>query len=327
MVLVLGVKLAVTAAGILQISQGNSAYTVGSIVALISLIDKLYEPIAELNIKMVDYRLNLPAVRRVQEVLDAPDVQNLESGVAFKLIEGRVEAKEVSCRIGDAEPLKNFCCAISGGRTAIVGASGCGKSTFLRALTGICQGYEGSLRIDGQEVRDMRLYDLYGGAHILNQDAPVFSGTVRDNLAPTGGFSDGQLYDALEKVDMHQLVRGWPQGLDEHIGERGTRLSGGERQRLALARVLLDRRGLVLLDESTSNIDTVLEQKIFQELFAQNNTVISVMHRLSCVKDFDRIIVIDGGHVSASGSFDELLQNSQVFQSLWNAYQKSAQEV
>lgn len=325
-VLVLGVKLAVMAGGIVQISQGSTAYTVGSIVALISFIDKLYQPIADFNIKLVDYRLNHPAVRRVQEILDAPQIPNLDSGTPFCLTAGHIEAHGLRYYIGEARLLNGFDCSIPGGRTAIVGPSGSGKSTFLRVLTGICQGYSGSVSIDGQEVSGMRLYDLYGSVHILSQETPVFSGTVRENLAPIGSFSDEQLYAVLEKVDLADLVCGWPLGLDEPIGERGIRLSGGERQRLALARVFLDRRGLVLLDESTSNIDTALERRIFSELFAQGCAVVSVMHRLSCVGNFDRIIVVDAGQVTGSGSFEELLQDNSVFQGLWEASQKGEKD-
>ncbi len=324
-ILVLIVKVAILVSSIFQMTGGNPAYSVGTIVALLTFVDKLYNPIAIFNVRLIDYKLHRAALQRAQDILDCRDTENLDSGAPFRYKDGTIHAKDLHYTAGNTPILKDFSVSIAGhSSVGVVGASGSGKSTLLKAILGINQDYSGSIAIDGQEIRETCLNDLYGWVSMVTQEAPVFAGTLRENLALGAGkqVSDDQIYRALDAVDLKQLVESFEHGLDQPIGEKGIKLSGGERQRLALARVLLAGRAIILLDEATSNIDSILEKKIFDRLLSDKNaTFVSVMHKLSNIQNFDNILVVDQGRIAAQGSFDELMVQSPLFRRLWRTHQ------
>ncbi|MBG6183826.1 ABC-type multidrug transport system fused ATPase/permease subunit [Arthrobacter sp. CAN_A214] len=207
----------------------------------------------------------------------------------------------------------------AGSRTALVGPSGAGKSTVLALLERFYEPTSGSISYDGAPISSMPRSALRQRMGLVEQEAPVLSGTLADNLrlaAPTA--SDADLEAALDAVGLTALIGRSEDGLQLNLGEDGVRLSGGQRQRHAWARTILADRPVLLLDEPTSSVDSRTEQLLQQTLgrAAQNRTVIVVAHRLSTVADFDQILVLDGGRVVAGGTHAELLVGNELYRDM-----------
>jgi len=205
------------------------------------------------------------------------------------------------------------------GMTAFVGPSGAGKTTVFSLIERFYEPDAGRVLVDGRDVRDWPLGELRAAIGYVEQDAPVLSGTLRENLlfgAPDAG--DDDLAEVLRTTRLDGQVARLPDGLDTLVGHRGTRLSGGERQRVAIARALLRRPRLLLLDEATSQLDAVNEAALRDTIAdaAHTTTVLVVAHRLSTVTMADRIIVIDGGRVRAVGTHAELLASDPLYAEL-----------
>ena len=192
-----------------------------------------------------------------------------------------------------------------GGMTAFVGPSGAGKTSVLSLIERFYEPDQGRVAVDGRDVRDWPIEQLRASIGYVEQDAPVLSGTLRENLvfgAPDA--TDDEVQEALRTTRLVAMVAGLPKGLETTVGHRGMKLSGGERQRVAIGRALLRRPRLLLLDEATSQLDAV------------NESVLVVAHRLSTVTMADRIIVMDAGRVRAIGSHTELVSQDPLYREL-----------
>ena len=210
-----------------------------------------------------------------------------------------------------------------GSFTALVGESGCGKSTAASILMGRNKGYTGSVTIGGVELREVNESSLLRNITYVSHQSYLFKGTVRDNLLmgkPSA--SDDELWAVLERVNLAGFLKA-EQGLDTHLLEKASNLSGGQCQRLALARALLHDSPVYIFDEATSNIDVESENDIMAEIhrLARGKTVILISHRLANVVRADNIYVLDGGNIAEHGSHKELLQNHGLYERLWNAQQ------
>ena len=210
-----------------------------------------------------------------------------------------------------------------GGFTALVGESGCGKSTIASILMGRNRGYGGSIKIGGVELSDISETNLMENITYISHQSYIFKGTVRDNLLMgKPAASDGQLWTALDQVNLADFLRS-ENGLDTLLTERGGNLSGGQCQRLALARALLHDSPVYIFDEATSNIDVESENDIMAQIhtLAKSRTVILISHRLVNAADADRIYVMEKGSVAEHGTHAELLQQNGQYTALWNAQQ------
>ena len=210
-----------------------------------------------------------------------------------------------------------------GSFTALVGESGCGKSTIAAILMGRKKGYMGSVTIGGVELKDISESSLLQNITYVSHQSYLFKGTVRDNLLMgRPGASDGDLWAVLERVNLAGFLKG-AQGLDTPLLEKASNLSGGQCQRLALARALLHDSPVYLFDEATSNIDVESENDIMAEIcrLAESKTVILISHRLANVVQADKIYVLDGGKVAESGSHAELLEKNGLYKRMWTAQQ------
>ncbi len=211
-----------------------------------------------------------------------------------------------------------------GGFTAVVGESGCGKSTVAGILLGRCRGYSGSVTAGGTELSDIREEDLLRNITCVTHQSYIFKGTVRDNLlAGKPGASDQELWAVLERARLADYLRS-ENGLDTAVTEQGASLSGGQRQRLALARALLHDSPVYIFDEATSNIDVESENDIMAEIhrLARTRTVILITHRLANAAAADRIYVLDGGRVAESGTHEALLAGNGAYAELWRTQQE-----
>lgn len=207
-----------------------------------------------------------------------------------------------------------------GQTVALVGESGSGKSTLVKLICGLLKKQQGSIFIDGTDIDAIELDSYYEHLAYLSQDTAVFDGTIRENIVFEEVISDDEIYKYLKEVNLYEKVKSLKYKLDTRIGERGIQLSGGERQRLALARVMANKKDILILDEATSALDTVNEQMIINHIMRsmEKSTIIMVAHRIQSIKNADMIIVFKDFKINGIGTFDELIRTNQYFQELWD---------
>lgn len=306
--------------GILAYAWKNGSLSIGSVVALITLIDNAYTPIAIFNVLYVQYKLNKTAWLRFMVLLELKEDEQLQQGVIFHTLINEIRVEDLSFSYENKEVLASVNLIIKKGeKVAFVGESGSGKSTLAKVLIGLLKYEEGNILFDDEPLKNILLESLYGKMSYLSQDTPVFDGTIRENLVFDKEASKADIHACLENTQLLPMIAALDRGVDTKIGEKGTCLSGGEKQRLALARLWFDDSDIVVLDEATSALDNVTEGIVMKNVLAQINhaTVIAVAHRLSSISGFDRIIVFRNGKIVGNGTFEELLENNSYFYDLY----------
>lgn len=306
--------------GILGYAWKNNHLSVGSVVALITLIDNAYTPIAIFNVIYVQYKLNKTAWMRFTGLLDLKEDTQLEQGTDFAAPLNRICIEDLSFSYENKEVLKSVSLTIKKGeKIAFVGESGSGKSTLTKILVGLLKYNEGNILFDDKPLKNISLESLYEKVSYLSQDTPVFDGTLKENLVFDNEASEADIHVCLEKTRLLSMLGALPKGVETRIGEKGACLSGGEKQRLALARLWFDNPDIVVLDEATSALDNVTEGVVMKNVLAQINhaTVIAVAHRLASIRKFDRIVVFRNGKIVGNGTFEELLENNSYFFDLY----------
>lgn len=306
--------------GILAYAWRNNHLSIGSVVALITLIDNAYTPIAIFNVIYVQYKLNKTAWMRFTGLLDLKEDTQLEQGIDFPAPLSEIHVEDVSFSYENKEVLQSVRLTIKRGeKIAFVGESGSGKSTLTKILVGLLKYDKGNILFDDEPLKNISLESLYEKVSYLSQDTPVFDGTIRENLVFDREVSENDIHVCLEKTHLLSLLAALDKGVETKIGEKGTCLSGGEKQRLALARLWFDNSDIVVLDEATSELDNVTEGIVMKNVLEQikHATVIAVAHRLTSIREFDRIIVFRNGKIVGNGTFDELLENNSYFFDLY----------
>lgn len=321
------IKIIILISGISNILTGNT--TVGILVALLSFVDKIYNPIAIFNVLYVDYKLNKVTYDRLQKFLELPEDMNLYHGRLVEQIVGNIQLKDVQFYYGDVPILKDISINIPAGTSiALVGESGGGKSTIIKLLTGLLKKKDGSLLVDGVDIDDINLNSFYDHISYISQDPPIFDASIRENIIFDTCISDEEINHVLTLVNLKNKVDSLPKGLNTIVGERGVLLSGGERQRLAVARAIIQNRQVLIMDEPVSALDTINEEMIMKQigLFFKEKVVIIVAHHLQYVQNFDQIMVLRKGEIVAIGTFDELTQSCAYFREIWDKDQRRKEE-
>ena len=308
--------------GILFYAWKTQNLTVGSVVALIALIENAYTPIAIFNVLYVQYKLDKASYKRFEEFLGLKDDDQLRNGNAISAAVGEIAIKNLSFQYGERKIIDDLSLSIKKGeKIAFVGESGSGKSTLIKILLGLLKYNQGKVRLGDMELSGICLNNLYDRVSYLSQDAPVFDGTIKENLVFEKKVSEEQMLGALSEVQLSHLVENLAEGLNTEIGEKGTCLSGGEKQRLALARLWFEDSELVILDEATSAMDNLTEENVMKSVMQKmkDKTVIAIAHRLNSIAGFDRIILFREGKIVGQGTFEELLRTDSYFMDLYNA--------
>ncbi len=308
--------------GILFYAWKTKNLTVGSIVALIALIENAYTPIVIFNVLYVQYKLDKASYKRFEEFLDLKEDNQLRNGDAIHTDIGEISIKNLSFQYEERKIIDDLSLFIKRGqKIAFVGESGSGKSTVIKILLGLLKYNQGEIYLGDMELSGICLNNLYDRVSYISQDVPVFDGTIKENLVFEKNVSEEQMLDALKEVQLSHLVENLAEGLDTEIGEKGTCLSGGEKQRLAFARLWFENPELVVLDEATSAMDNLTEENVMKSVMLKmkDKTVIAIAHRLNSIAGFDRIILFREGKIVGQGTFEELLHTDSYFKELYNA--------
>jgi ATP-binding cassette, subfamily B, bacterial len=266
----------------------------------------------------------LTDMQEVVDIFDTPiDILDSKKPENLKMQEGQVVFKNVSFAYKNGrEVLKNFNLEIaSGEHVGLVGHSGAGKSTITKLLLRFSDTLEGSIFIDGQDIKSVTQNELRSVISYVPQESILFHRTIRENIAYSRpGATEEEIIEVAKKSFAHEFIINLSKGYDTLVGERGIKLSGGERQRIAIARAMLKDSPIIVLDEATSSLDSVSEeyiQKGFNKLMEGKTTMV-IAHRLSTIQKMDRIIVLDQGKIAEEGTHKELLDKGGVYANLWS---------
>ena len=285
-----------------------------------------YQPVRSLATLNVGINQGLSAARRILPIIDMKN-KIIDDDKSLNLNIKNCDIDFIDCNFKYNEKqdfiLKNINLKISGGKmTALVGHSGAGKSSLLNLIPRFYDSVSGDIKIDGQSIYNTKIKDLRKNISIVTQDTTLFDDTIKNNiLYANSNATDDELKEVAEKSFAYNFIKDLPDKFETVIGENGLRLSGGEKQRLSIARAMLKKAPIILLDEATSSLDAETESKIQEamSLLTKDKTTIVIAHRLSTILNSHKIFVIDKGEVSAQGSHEELMNNSKIYK---NFYEK-----
>jgi ATP-binding cassette subfamily B protein len=292
----------------------NRVMSIGELTAFIGYIAMMQQPILMLQ-RVIDWTSrSLTAAERVFEIIDTPvDIEDTGHSVPMPDMKGHVHFKDVHFGYEKGrEILHGIDLDVRPGEIiGLVGASGAGKSTLINLLLRFYDPSRGKIEIDGVDLKHVKLEDLRMQVGVVLQESYLFPGSIRDNISygrPEA--SKEEIMEAAQAANAHHFIVNFPDGYDTFVGERGHRLSGGERQRIAIARAILHNPRVLILDEATASVDTETERMIQEglERLVQNRTVFAIAHRLSTLRNANRLIVMEDGKIAETGTHDELLQ-------------------
>jgi subfamily B ATP-binding cassette protein MsbA len=287
--------------------------TIGDLTAFLAYLNHLNQPAKRFSKVMHVIQKGATALERIYEVLDTqPEVKEKPDAIALPPIQGNIRWQGVEFAYNSgSKVIHHFNLDIQPGMTvALVGASGAGKSTIANLAARFYDPQQGTILIDGIDIRDVTLQSLRSQMGIVSQETLLLHGSIKDNIAyGKPGVTDTDIESAAKIAHAHQFIINLPQGYDTVIGERGMKLSGGQRQRLAIARALIKNPQFLILDEATSALDTESEQLIQQALqqLLKNRTCLVIAHRLSTIQNADLIVVLEQGCIQETGTHQELL--------------------
>ena len=302
----------------------NGEIGINNFFSFLAAMMLAYQPVRSLATLNMSIYQGAAAAERVFDVMDRKNlIQDDENAPELEIKNSNINFKNVKFKYqkSDDSAVKNITFVAQGGKvTALVGHSGAGKSTIMNLIPRFYQPQGGEIFIDDQNTKSVSLKSLRSKIAIVSQDTVLFDDTVENNIRfakPDAG--DDDIKNACKLAAAEDFILDLPQQYKTLIGENGSRLSGGEKQRLSIARAILKNSPIVLLDEATSSLDTESEEKVQNAMFnlTKNRTTIVIAHRLSTIKKANHIIVMKNGNIVESGTHDELLKNSKVYENLY----------
>ncbi|MGY8692765.1 MAG: ABC transporter ATP-binding protein [Verrucomicrobiia bacterium] len=282
-----------------------------------------YSPIKRISYLAGELKKGAESLKRIQEITSEPiQIDEPENPVAIESIQGKIEFKSVSFSYGNAPALKNVSASIEPGCVcALVGPSGAGKSTFANLVPRFYDVNDGSISIDGYNLRNLRTTDLRQHIAVVSQDPVLFDDTIIENIRlGRQDATDQEVMEAARQAFADEFIKDQPDGYNTIVGERGTRLSGGQKQRIAIARAFLRNAPILILDEATSSLDSESEKKIQQALdqLVVGKTVLIIAHRFSTIRNVHKIIVFKDGEIDDEGTHSELYDRCALYRNLYD---------
>jgi len=313
----------VVAGGVILIYLGKSV-TGGDLMAFVLYIHFILKPIRRLVDFAEQFQQGAACFERFTEVMDIePDIVDKKDAHTFEPVRGEITFENVSFKYTQSHDwiLRDINLTIPAHKTiAIVGESGAGKSTIVSLIPRFYEPQEGTIRIDGHDIMDLKQKFLRENVGIVQQNVFLFDSTIRDNIMyGNPNASEEQLIEAAQKANIYDFIQSLPEGFDTLVGERGVKLSGGQKQRVSIARVFLKNPPVFIFDEATSSLDTESEVLIQQslDLLSRNRTTIIIAHRLSTVKNADYLYVINAGRIVEHGTHTALLEKQAYYHNLY----------
>lgn len=309
--------------GALLVQKGQ--LNTGEFIAFTILYFMAVENFTLLIIDLTEQRLLLFQAGRIWNVIHKkPEVEESPHPIRIQEMRGLIEFRNVSFGYDEQRPIvTNFNCVIRPGeKVALVGYSGCGKTTLLKLLMRFYDVKSGEIRIDSVPIKQMSFEQLRERIGVVFQDTYLFGTSIKENIRfGNPEATDEEIVQASMAANAHEFITKLPNGYDTYVGERGNELSGGQKQRIAIARMLIKNPAIVVLDEATSALDNINEAEVQRALdtLLAGRTTVCVAHKLTTIKEFDKIIVMDKGKMIEMGTFNQLMNNKKLFFNLWNS--------
>ncbi|MCR5847073.1 MAG: ABC transporter ATP-binding protein/permease [Lachnospiraceae bacterium] len=302
----------------------------GVLITFVGYVSQLNGPMRFFSYVFRTFAESISAAERLFQIIDSePEIKEIDNPVNMNNSKGEIELKDVTFGyLKDVPVLKNVSLKVKEGEMlGIVGHSGAGKTTLVNLISRLYDVNSGSIRIDGTDVKDLSLSDLRRNVALVSQDTYIFMGSVADNIAyGNDNASRADIIRAAKLASAHDFISKLPDGYDTIVGASGKGLSGGEKQRISIARAILADPKILILDEATASVDTETEKAIQNSLriLVKGRTVLSIAHRLSTLREADRLIVIEKGEIVEEGTHDELLEiEDGIFHRLYELQNKS----
>tara|TARA_B100000787_G_scaffold170276_1_gene165560 strand:+ start:834 stop:2576 length:1743 start_codon:yes stop_codon:yes gene_type:complete len=306
--------------------MGEGEIDINNFFSFLAAMMLAYQPVRSLSTLNIAVNQALSGAKRVFPIIDDKNkIVDLENRNDIKISNAEINFKNVRFKYNesdDLEVLKSINLNIMGGKmTSLVGHSGAGKSTILNLIPRFYDCNDGDITIDNQSIYETKLFSLRKNISLVSQDTTLFDDTIRNNIAyPKLEASQEEIEEAAKYSYANEFIENLPQKYETKIGENGIRLSGGEKQRLSIARAILKKSPIILLDEATSSLDAETESKIQKAInfLTKNRTTVVIAHRLSTILNSDRIYVIEKGKIVGEGKHDELISSSKVYKNFYD---------
>ena len=304
-----------------------SKINISDLITFLLYINVFTDPIRTLVDFTEQFQNGYTGFERFREIMDIePDIKDSENAVELKNVKGEIEFQDVSFKYNDGaeEVLNDINLTVpAGAYMALVGSSGAGKTTLCSLIPRFYDVTEGTIRIDGKDIRDVTLSSLRNHIGMVQQDVYLFAGTIFENIAyGKPGASREEVIEAAKNANAHEFIMSFPDGYDTDIGQRGIKLSGGQKQRLSIARVFLKNPPILIFDEATSALDNESEKVVQESLekLAKNRTTFVIAHRLTTIQNAEKILVLTEEGIAESGSHEELLAKGGIYEKLYHMH-------